>query len=218
MEKILQKPEKIYLHHQDLPKWAMDAIAKLPVKQVAIDTEAMGLNLLRDRLCLIQLCFDGKECHLVKIDANKALFAPNLLSILEDDSFLKLFHFGRFDIAGIFQTFGVLCKNVYCTKIASKLARTYTDRHGLKTICNEMLGIDISKKEQSSDWGKDILTEEQKAYAANDVLYLHLLKEKFDDILERESRKEFALECFKFLPYLAALDCSGWNESIFSHQ
>lgn len=215
MKKYLQRPEKIYLHDNDLPEWVLDENKNN--KLIAIDTEAMGLQFSRDRLCLAQLSFDGKTCHLVKFSANSSYDAPNLVGLLEDADFTKIFHFARFDLALFFQTFGIITQNVYCTKIASKLARTYTEKHGLKTICNELFGIEISKKEQSSDWGKEVLTEEQKIYAANDVLYLHLMKEKFDEMLERESRKELAVECFKFLPYLAKLDCIGWSESIFAH-
>jgi len=211
MTKYLQKPEKIYVHDDDLPDWLKFG------DSVAIDTEAMGLQIGRDRLCLVQLTFDGKECHLVKFSANSSYNSPNLVKLLEDNSIVKIFHFARFDVALLFHTFGILPLNIYCTKIASKMARTYTERHGLKTICSEMLGVEISKKEQSSDWGRGTLTEEQKTYACTDVLYLHLLKEKFDEILERECRKSLAHECFKFLPYLAQLDCLGWSESLFAH-
>lgn len=214
MKKCLQRPDKIWTHENDLPSWVLDENKS---NSVAVDTEAMGLCLTRDRLCLVQLSFDCRTCHLVQFNAGCAYNAPNLIKLLENPKITKIFHFARFDVALLFQTFGVTTQNIYCTKIASKLARTYTERHGLKTICAEMLGIDISKKEQSSDWGRITLSEEQKLYAASDVLYLQCLKEKFDEMLERESRKELAIECFKFLPYLAQLDCLGWSESIFAH-
>lgn len=210
-EKYPNRPEKIYVHENDLPSWVDFGTS------VAIDTEAMGLHLQRDRLCLVQLSFGDDICHVVKINPNCYDSSPNLLELLENESILKIFHFARFDVALLFQTFGVLANNIYCTKIASKLARTYTERHGLKSVCLELLGVEISKKEQSSDWGKGLLTEEQKVYAAMDVLYLHRIKEKLDSILEREGRKEMAVECFKFLPHLAKLDCMGWSESLFSH-
>ncbi len=211
MSKYLQKPEKIFVHEDDLPDWVKTS------NTVSIDTEAMGLRIGRDRLCLVQLSFDGETCHLIKFSSDSRYDAPNLIRILEDEKVTKIFHFARFDVALLFETFGILTQNIYCTKIASKLSRTYTERHGLKTICSELLGMEISKKEQSSDWGRKTLTDEQKVYAAMDVLYLHILKEKFDEILERECRQNIALECFKFLPHLAQLDCLGWSESIFAH-
>lgn len=215
LQKHLQRPDKIWLHENDLPDWVLKENKN--AKTVSVDSEAMGLCLNRDRLCLVQLSFDSRICHLVKFSADSTYDSPNLIKILEDKNLTKIFHFARFDVALFFQTFGILAQNIYCTKIASKLARTYTEKHGLKTICMEILGIEVSKKEQSSDWGKAILTEEQKLYAANDVLYLQFLKEKFDEILERESRIDLAIECFNFLPYLAKLDCLGWSESIFAH-
>lgn len=215
MKKYLQRPDRIYLYENDLPQWVLDE--NKDSKLVAVDTEAMGLHTARDRLCLVQLSFDAKICHLVHFCAGSSYNSPNLISMLENPDLTKIFHFGRFDLALLFQTFGIIAQNVYCTKIASKLARTYTERHGLKTICSELLGIDISKKEQASDWGKSTLSEEQKLYAAGDVLYLHHLQEKLDEMLERESRKNIAMECFKFLPYLAQMDCLGWSESIFAH-
>ena len=214
MKKYLQRPDKIWSHENDLPTWVLD---DNKYDSVAIDTEAMGLCVTRDRLCLVQLSFDSKVCHLIKFNADSNYDSPNLIALLENPKITKIFHFARFDIALLFQTFGIAVQNIYCTKIASKLARTYTERHGLKTICSELLGIEISKKEQSSDWGKNALTEEQKLYAASDVLYLQFLKEKLDEMLARESRMELAIECFKFLPYLAQLDCLGWSESIFAH-
>lgn len=209
------RPEKILTHENDLPDWVLKENEK--AESVAVDTEAMGLCVTRDRLCLVQLSFDSHICHLVQFNANSTYNAPNLVKLLENPKLTKIFHFARFDIALLFQTFGVTTNNVYCTKIASKLCRTYTEKHGLKSVCLEMLDVELSKKEQSSDWGKFELTEKQKFYAATDVLYLQALKEKFDAILERESRKELAIECFKFLPYMAQLDCYGWSESIFSH-
>ena len=214
MKKYLQRPEKISYYENDLPSWVLDENKS---DSVAIDTEAMGLHIQRDRLCLVQLSFNSRDCYLIHFNADSAYNAPNLIKLLEDKKITKIFHFARFDIALLFQTFGITVQNVYCTKIASKLARTYTERHGLKSVCAELLGIDISKKEQSSDWGKAGLTEEQKLYAASDVLYLQILKEKLDEMLKRESRMELAIECFKFLPYLAQLDCMGWSESIFAH-
>lgn len=210
-EKINPRPEKIYVHENDLPNSVRFE------GSVAVDTESMGLVLQRDRLCLVQLSSGDGICHLVKINPNSANLSDNLLKIFENKNLTKIFHFGRYDIAIIYQTFGILTENVYCTKIASKLIRTYTERHGLKTICMELLGVDLSKKEQSSDWGKLYLTEEQKLYAATDVLFLHRLKEKLDVVLEREGRLEIANECFRFLPNLAKLDCLGWSESLFSH-
>lgn len=200
------------IHHNDLPDYI-----QFTSNEVAIDTEAMGLNIKRDRLCLIQLTFDGKICHLIKMDPNGFNHAPNLTSLLKDKSIEKIFHFARFDVALLYETFGILTENIYCTKIASKLARTYTERHGLKTICNELLKIDISKKEQASDWGQPTLTQEQKNYAASDVIHLHELKEKLTAMLIREGRMEIAKECFNFLPHLAKLDCMGWSETLFAH-
>jgi ribonuclease D len=216
--KVLQKPEKIYLHYDDLPDWAMPDWTTLDEKAMAIDTETNGLSLVRDRLCLFQVSFDGRICHLVKFSATSEPLAPNLIKLLEDDSIVKIFHFARFDVAMLFKTFGVQMKNVYCTKIASKLARTYTEKHGLKALCHELLGIEISKKEQSSDWGKE-LNEEQKAYAACDVLYLHILRKILNDILIRENRQKFAVACNEFIGYVTEMDCLGWSvETIFSHR
>jgi ribonuclease D len=209
------KPEKIFTHENDLPDWVIKE--NHTAESVAVDTEAMGLCVTRDRLCLVQLSFDSRTCHLVQFSANSPYNAPNLVKLLENAAITKIFHFARFDIALLFQTFGVVTNNIYCTKIASKLSRTYTEKHGLKSVCMELLDVELSKKEQSSDWGKFELTEKQKFYAASDVLYLQPLKEKFDVMLERESRKSLAVECFKFLPYMAQLDCYGWSESIFSH-
>ena len=184
---------------------------------VAIDTETLGLNPLRDRLCLVQLSSGDGNAHLVQV-AQKAADAPNLKALLDDKKVLKLFHFARFDMAVLFHTFGVMPQPVYCTKIASKLTRTFTDRHGLKDLCKELAGIDLSKQQQSSDWGAETLTPEQLEYAASDVLYLHSLKEKLDAMLAREDRARLAAACFEFLPARARLDLGGWSEEdIFAH-
>ena len=200
-----------HLYQGDLP----DGLDLGPV--VAIDSETMGLNPHRDRLCVVQLSGGDGEAHLVQI-AKGQTSAPNLERLLADPDTLKLFHFGRFDIAVLYHTFGVLAAPVYCTKIASKLVRTYTDRHGLKVLLQELLEIDISKQQQSSDWGADTLTEAQMAYAASDVLYLHALKDRMDAMLAREGRTDLAQACFDFLPVRAKLDLGGWPEiDIFSH-
>jgi ribonuclease D len=184
---------------------------------VAIDCETMGLNPHRDRLCVVQLSSGDGDAHLVQV-AQGQKEAPNLCRLLTDSNVLKLFHFGRFDIAAMYHAFGALAAPVYCTKIASKMGRTYTDRHGLKNLLQEMLDVDISKQQQSSDWGADDLTEAQIAYAASDVLYLHRLREKLDIRLAREGRSELAQACFDFLPARAQLDLAGWPETdIFSH-
>jgi ribonuclease D len=185
-------------------------------KSVAVDSETMGLDPRRDRLCLVQLSSGDGTAHLVQLDRSFA--APNLIRLLADPSVLKLFHYGRFDIA-MFQRFlGVTTQPVFCTKIASKLTRTYTDRHGLRDLCRELLGVDISKQQQSSDWGAETLTEEQLAYAASDVLHLHKLKDVLDPLLQREGRRDIAQACFEFLPTRAKLDLLGWEETeIFAH-
>jgi ribonuclease D len=186
-------------------------------KTVAIDCESMGLNPSRDRLCVVQLSSGDGHTHIVQIEKDQK-GARNLTRLLQDTNVLKLFHFGRFDIAILYSTFGVLTSPVYCTKIASKIARTYTDRHGLKNLLTELLEIDISKQQQSSDWGTKTLTKAQIEYAATDVLHLHALQEKLNQMLERESRANLANECFKFLPFRAALDIKGWNDiDIFEH-
>jgi ribonuclease D len=183
---------------------------------IAIDCEAMGLHYTRDRLCLMQLSDGNGDAHLVQFNNN--FDAPNLKKLLSDPKRLKLFHFGRFDIAMIQQYLDVLVAPVYCTKIASKLVRTYTERHGLKDLTRELIGKDISKQQQSSDWGAKTLTEDQKKYAASDVLYLHKLKEALDYRLKREDRTELAQACFDFLPQRVMLDLKGWNEiDIFAH-
>ena len=184
---------------------------------VAIDTETLGLNLNRDRLCLVQLSRGDGSADLVQIPAD-AKTAPNLQKLLADRSVTKLFHFGRFDIGVLYHRFGVLTESVYCTKIASKLVRTYTDRHGLKDLAKELLGVDLSKHQHSSDWGADVLSDAQCAYAASDVLYLHALKDKLDLMLARENRTAIADACFSFLPYRSQLDLMGWPEvDIFAH-
>ncbi|MFN3208159.1 MAG: ribonuclease D [Roseovarius sp.] len=200
-----------HLHLSDLP----DDLDLGPV--VAIDCETMGLNPHRDRLCVVQLSGGDGDAHIVQIRQGQTS-APNLERLLTDASVLKLFHFGRFDIAAMFNAFGALAAPVYCTKIASKLIRTYTDRHGLKFLLQELLGIDISKQQQSSDWGAPDLTEAQLDYAASDVLYLHRLRDELDARLAREGRTELARNCFDFLPTRARLDLAGWPETdIFAH-
>ena len=184
---------------------------------VAVDTETLGLNPLRDRLCLVQLSSGDGVGHIVQLRAGQYA-APNLKRLFSDPKVTKIFHFGRFDIAVIQQYLGVVCAPVYCTKIASRLTRTYTDRHGLKDLCSELLGVDLSKQQQSSDWGREELTKEQLDYAASDVLYLHKLREILDQRLSREGRTALARACFEFLPSRAALDLAGWSEQdIFAH-
>lgn len=184
---------------------------------VAIDCETMGLNPHRDRLCVVQMSGGDGDAHLVQV-ANGQTSAPNLERLLTDPNVLKLFHFGRFDIAAMYNTFGALAAPVYCTKIASKLVRTFTDRHGLRNLLHEMLAVDISKHQQSSDWGATTLTKAQLAYAASDVLHLHALREKLNEMLEREGRMDLARACFDFLPTRAHLDLAGWPDNdIFSH-
>ena len=185
---------------------------------VAIDTETLGLNLKRDRLCVVQLSPGDGTADVVQI-ARGQTRAPNLQRLLADQNILKIFHFGRFDIAQLSNAFGVEIGPVYCTKIASKLCRTYTDRHGLKDLVRELLGVDLSKQQQSSDWAAETLSDAQLAYAASDVLHLHGLREKLDMMLAREGRMEIAQACFDFLPRRAALDLLGWNDQdIFSHE
>lgn len=200
-----------HLYHGDLP----DGLDLGPV--VAIDCETMGLNPHRDRLCLIQMSAGDGECHLIQV-ARGQTSAPNLTRMLEDRNVLKLFHFGRFDIAALENAFGARTAPVYCTKIASKLVRTFTDRHGLKYLLQELCGVDISKHQQQSDWGAEELTEAQLEYAASDVLHLHQLKVRLDEMLAREGRSEMAAACFEFLPMRARLDLEGWPEiDIFAH-
>jgi len=201
----------IHLHKDDLP----DGLDLGTI--VAIDTEAMGLNPHRDRLCLVQLSSGDGNAHLVQV-ANPVNPCLNLSALLADNKVTKLFHFARFDVTMLNHNIARIAGPIYCTKIASKLCRTYTDRHGLKDLCRELLGIDISKQQQSSDWGADTLTTEQQAYAAGDVLYLHQLKEKLDEMLAREDRTGLALRCFEFLGTRSDLDLAGFEDlDIFHH-
>lgn len=198
-------------HHGDLPGPVMG------VRSVAIDTEAMGLNHARDRLCLVQLSTGDGTVDLVQI-ARGQTEAPNLCALLADPAIEKIFHFARFDMGLLYATFGVMCEPVYCTKIASKLTRTYTDRHGLKDLSRELIGEDISKQQQSSDWGADTLTDAQKAYAASDVLHLHKIRDKLDMMLAREERTDLARKTFQYLPTRCRLDLAGWEDvDIFAH-
>lgn len=183
---------------------------------VAIDTEAMGLNPARDRLCLIQIYDGDGDCHMVQFE-NKDYLSPNLVKLLSDKSTQKIFHYARFDMAALKYALKTDINNVYCTKIASKIARTYTNSHGLKDLCRELLNVEISKKQQSSDWGNVNLSKDQIAYAANDVIYLHKIKEKLDEIIIRENRQSLVMECINFLPTRINLDLNGWENDIFSH-
>jgi len=201
----------IRFHKGDLP-------TRLPSGSVvAIDTETLGLNLKRDRLCVVQLSLGDGTADVVQI-AKGQKDAPNLMASLADPTITKLFHFARFDLAILYRAFGVMPAPVYCTKIASKLVRTYTDRHGLKDLVRELVGVEVSKQQQSSDWGAETLSDAQLAYAASDVLYLHAMKAKLDDMLAREGREGLAAACFEFLPSRALLDLAGWEEAdIFAH-
>jgi ribonuclease D len=184
---------------------------------VAIDTETMGLHLQRDRLCVVQLSAGDGSAHVVHFP-DRDYAAPHLRALLANGRVLKLFHFARFDLAMIQRHFGIVCSPVYCTKLASRLVRTNTDRHGLKDLCHDLLGVDLSKQQQMSDWGSEALSDEQLKYAAADVLYLHALRGKLDDLLDREGRRALADACFSFLPVRAALDLAGWEEEdIFAH-
>lgn len=184
---------------------------------IAVDTEAMGLNNKRDRLCVVQVSDGGGDVHLVQFDKD-SYAAPNLKKLLSDTSRVKIFHFARFDLSIMRQYLGLRLSNIYCTRTASRLARTYTDKHGYKDICKELLGADISKQQQSSDWGAASLSQEQVDYAASDVLHLHKLRAKLDEMLVREGRDELAQSCFQFLPWRAELDLAGWeNDDIFAH-
>ena len=202
----------IHLYHRDLP----DGLDLGPV--VAIDTETMGLDPRRDRLCLVQMSAGDGDAHLVQI-AQGQREAPNLTRMLADPAVLKLFHFGRFDIAALENAFGVVTAPVWCTKIASKLVRTFTDRHGLKYLLNDLVSVDVSKQQQTSDWGAEVLTEAQLDYAASDVLHLHPLKAELERRLAREGRTALAQACFDFLPTRAHLDLMGWGDDndIFRH-
>ncbi len=201
-----------HLHINDLPPGLTFG------DSVAIDSEAMGLHPHRDRLCVVQMSRGDGDCHLVHFPPPGDYAAPNLKAILSDPGVLKIFHFARFDVAILEHYLGVTCQPVYCTKIASKLVRTFTDRHGLKDLCRDFLGVDLSKQQQSSDWGAAELTPEQQAYAASDVLHLHEIKKIMDELLAREGRMELAQACFDFLPTRAKLDLAGWDEvDIFHH-
>ena len=201
----------IQLYKQDLPD-------NLELKgSLSIDTEATGLNLNRDRLCVIQLSTGDGNAHLVQFPEEK-YDAPNLKKLLQDDKILKIFHYARFDVAIIKKYLGVMVKNIYCTKIASKIIRTYSPCHGLRDLCKELLNVHISKQQQSSYWGDDNLTKDQVTYAANDVIYLHRLKDKLDEMLMRENRKELAYKCFDTIELIVKLDLGGWDSAeIFSH-
>ena len=200
-----------YVHQNDLP----DNLNLGDI--IAIDTETMGLNPYRDRLCLVQISSGDGNAHLIQISQDQKT-APNLCSLLKNPATLKIFHFGRFDIAVLYKRFDVLCNSVYCTKIASKLVRTFTDRHGLKNLLHELVAVDVSKHQQSSDWGNPSLTQAQIDYAASDVIYLHRIRNELDVRLKRENREKIAQACFNFLPHRAQLDILGWSENdIFSH-
>jgi ribonuclease D len=202
----------VYFHEEDLPEGV------LALGPVAVDTETMGLQLGRDRLCVVQISDGSGDEHLVRFSPGSDYAAPNLKSVLADPERLKIYHFARFDLASIRAYLGVMPAPVYCTKTASRLIRTYTDRHGLKELVKELLGQDISKQQQSSDWGAPELSDAQKEYAASDVRYLHALKKILDERLSREGRMPLAQACFDFLPHRAMLDLAGWpEEDIFAH-
>ena len=203
---------KVFTYKNDLP----DNFGT--PESIAIDSETMGLNPFRDRLCVVQLSTGDGVAHLVKFDNSKPLKAPNLCKLLTNEKVLKIFHFGRFDITMIKQHLGVLCQPVYCTKIASKLIRTYTNKHSLRELCSLYANVDLSKQEQTSDWGAEALTKSQGSYAANDVLHLHNIKKELDLILKRENRQDLAQQCFNFLPIVAELDLLQWEVGdIFAH-
>lgn len=203
----------VHLHEEDIPA---DLFAD--GVDIAVDTETMGLLTPRDRLCVVQLSDGGPDEHLVRFAAGSDYAAPNLKALLADPNRVKLYHFGRFDIAAIRHYLGVVAAPVYCTKIASRLIRTYTDRHGLKELVRELLGQELSKAQQSSDWGSPVLSEAQKEYAASDVRYLHRMRDELNRRLAREGRTELAQACFDFLPTRAELDLAGWPEvDIFAH-
>lgn len=187
--------------------------------EIAIDTEALGLNNFRDRLCLVQISSGNDDVYIVHFDSKSDYKSPNLLKLLADDKILKIFHYARFDVAILQKTFGIKINNIYCTKIASKIARTYTEAHGLKVLIKEFFNIDISKREQSSYWGGDEISEEQLKYASNDVLYLHKIKDRLNIMLENEGRKQLVEDCFKFISTRVELDLKGWiDKDIFSHE
>jgi len=203
---------RIYLHKNDLDQ-------ELHVEgSIAIDTEAMGLNIKRDRLCVVQLSTGNSDCHVIHMEPGKEYHAPRLVALLQNPQVTKIFHYARFDVAILNHYLGVVTTPTYCTKVASKLARTYTDKHGLKDLCADLLGIEMSKEERLTDWGSDRLTEAQLSYAATDVLYLHQLKEKLDHMLMREKRMDLARKCFEFIPTCVELDLDGWDGMrIFNH-
>ena len=202
----------VHFHEEDLPEGVLAA------GPVAVDTETMGLQLGRDRLCVVQISDGRGDEHLVRFGAGSSYAAPNLRAVLADPQRLKLYHFARFDLASIRAYLGVMAAPVYCTKTASRLIRTYTDRHGLKDLVRELLGHEISKQQQSSDWGAPTLSDAQMEYAATDVRYLHAMKEILDERLAREGRTQLAQACFDFLPHRALLDLAGWaDEDIFAH-
>jgi ribonuclease D len=202
----------IRLHRGDLPD-----LSRYGRGAVAVDTEAMGLDVNRDRLCVVQLSPGDGSADVIQIPANRSE-APNLGKLLVDGTVLKIFHFARFDLAVLHKHLGIMPFPVYCTKIASRIARTYSDKHGLKDLVRELLGVDLSKQQQLSDWGAEALSDAQLAYAASDVLHLHALKEKLDAILLREGRAELAAACFRFLPDRVRLDLAGWSDQdIFAH-
>ncbi|MGN7158852.1 ribonuclease D [Sphingomonas sp. SAFR-052] len=203
----------VYFHEEDLPG---DVFA--PGADIAVDTETMGLITPRDRLCVVQLSDGGEDQHLVRFNPGSDYAAPNLKAVLADPARVKLYHFGRFDLAAIQYYLGVTAGPVFCTKIASRLVRTYTDRHGLKELVRELLGQELSKQQQSSDWGGPVLSDAQRDYAASDVRFLHALREELTRRLAREGRTHLAQACFDFLPHRAALDLAGWPETdIFAH-
>ena len=203
----------VFLHEEDIPEGLF-----APGADIAVDTETMGLITPRDRLCVVQLSDGGADEHLVRFAPGSDYAAPNLRALLADPARVKLFHFGRFDLSSIRHYLGVTAAPVYCTKIASRLVRTYTDRHGLKDLVRELLGQEISKQQQSSDWGGPVLSDAQKDYAASDVRYLHAMREELDRRLAREGRTALAQACFDFLPHRAELDLAGWPEvDIFAH-
>ncbi|MGN5375253.1 ribonuclease D [Sphingomonas hankookensis] len=203
----------VYFHEEDLPEGVF-----APGADIAVDTETMGLVTPRDRLCVVQLSDGGEDQHLVRFNPGSDYAAPNLKAVLADPDRVKLYHFGRFDLAAIEHYLGVVAAPVFCTKIASRLVRTYTDRHGLKELVRELLGQDISKQQQSSDWGGPVLSDAQRDYAASDVRFLHALREELVRRLAREGRTDLAQACFDFLPHRARLDLAGWPETdIFAH-
>ncbi len=202
----------VYFHEEDLPAGALGA------GPVAVDTETMGLQPGRDRLCLAQISDGQGDEHLIRFAPDSDFAAPNLKAVLADPTRTKLYHFARFDLASIHAYLGVMASPVFCTKIASRLVRTYTDRHGLKDVVRDLIGIELSKQQQSSDWGAPIINEAQREYAASDVRYLHRLKDAFDVRLLREGRMDLAQACFDFLPHRALLDLRGWPEiDVFAH-